>query len=199
MSGGAAAVAADTEHAFEGEGVAAHLFIDPDGREGRAIAERLFARQRVVAIPPAQLSEFKAELLSIFESPRRRDEVLVDCGRRLIASLSAADPVAPRPDQRVRQMIEFASSGIESAVTLSAAAAVAGLSNGRARHLFVEHTGLPFRVYVLWLRLMKAVQVYAAGQSLTEAAHAAGFSDSAHLSRTFRRMFGISADSLRLT
>jgi len=34
---------------------------------------------------------------------------------------------------------------------------------------------------------------------LTEAAHGAGFSDSSHLSRTFRRMFGIAADSLRVT
>ena len=137
-------------------------------------------------------------MLSIFESGKPRDEDLVDCGRHLIGCLSGTELAASTPDVRVRKMIEFASSGVESTVTLSDAAAVAGLSNGRARHLFVEHTGLPFRVYVLWLRLMKAVQVYSTGESLTEAAHAAGFSDSAHLSRTFRRMFGISADSLRL-
>jgi AraC-like DNA-binding protein len=35
--------------------------------------------------------------------------------------------------------------------------------------------------------------------SLTDAAQSAGFADSAHLSRTFRRMFGIAADSLRLS
>ncbi len=82
--------------------------------------------------------------------------------------------------------------------SLSDVATFMGLSPGRARHLFVEQTGLPFRAYLLWLGLTKAVQVYAEGGSLTEAAHAAGFSDSAHLSRTFRRIFGISADSLRL-
>jgi AraC-like DNA-binding protein len=62
----------------------------------------------------------------------------------------------------------------------------------------VEATGLPFRTYVVWLRLMRAVELYSAGSSLTDAAHGAGFSDSSHLSRTFRRMFGIPADSLRL-
>jgi AraC-like DNA-binding protein len=40
--------------------------------------------------------------------------------------------------------------------------------------------------------------MYASGAALTEAAHGAGFADSAHLSRTFRRMFGISAASLRV-
>ena len=78
-------------------------------------------------------------------------------------------------------------------------AALVGLSPGRTRHLFVQQTGLPFRTYLLWLRLNRAVELYAGGASLTEAAHAAGFSDSAHLSRTFHRMFGIAAASLRVS
>src|SRR3712207_8098417 len=57
----------------------------------------------------------------------------------------------------------------------------------RYRHLFVAEIGLPYRGYVLWLRLGRAVDVFAAGGSLTDAAHAAGFADSAHLSRTLDR------------
>jgi AraC family transcriptional regulator len=83
-------------------------------------------------------------------------------------------------------------------VSLADAAAHVGLSTGRARHLFVEETGLPFRTYLLWRCLMRAAELFSAGSSLTDAAHSAGFSDSSHLSRTFRRMFGIAADSLRL-
>jgi len=36
----------------------------------------------------------------------------------------------------------------------------------------------------------------AAGGTLTEAAHAAGFSSSAHLSSTFKRMFGLTASEV---
>jgi AraC-like DNA-binding protein len=63
----------------------------------------------------------------------------------------------------------------------------------------VESTGLPFRTYLLWLRLSKALELFSEGVSLTDAAHGAGFSDSSHLSRTFRRLFGIAADSLRIS
>lgn len=87
---------------------------------------------------------------------------------------------------------------LDTPVSLADAAARVGLSSGRARHLFAEETGLPFRTYLLWRRLMRTVELFSAGASLTDAALGAGFSDSSHLSRTFRRMFGITADSLRL-
>ena len=40
------------------------------------------------------------------------------------------------------------------------------------------------------------MRTIAAGCSLTEAAHDAGFSSSAHLSSTFKRMFGLTASDL---
>lgn len=58
-------------------------------------------------------------------------------------------------------------------------------------HLFRDELGLPFRPYVLWLRLMRAAELASQGLSLTDAAHGAGFCDSAHFSRVCRRMFGI--------
>jgi AraC-like DNA-binding protein len=95
-------------------------------------------------------------------------------------------------------MIAFAASHLENAISLEAAARNVGLSSGRARHLFVEQTGLPFRTYLLWLKIVRAVELFSDGKSLTEAAHEAGFADSAHFSRTFRRMFGIPAAALEI-
>jgi AraC-like DNA-binding protein len=111
-----------------------------------------------------------------------------------LAGLAAAKP----PEPRVQKMIKFAASHLDDSITLAAAARVAGLSPSRARHLFVEQTGLPFRTYLLWLKIMKAVGLFSNGKSLTAAAHEAGFADSAHFSRTFRRMFGIPAAALQI-
>jgi hypothetical protein len=71
------------------------------------------------------------------------------------------------------------------------------LSPDRFRHLFIEETGMRFRPYVLWLRIEIALAAFAAGRSLTEASHAGGFADSAHFSRTFKRMFGIAPSSFQ--
>ncbi|MCX7586294.1 AraC family transcriptional regulator [Phenylobacterium sp. 58.2.17] len=84
------------------------------------------------------------------------------------------------------------------AVPLDAAAAKTGLSPERFRHLFVDAMGLPFRRYVLWRRIGRAVQALKSGEDATTAAHGAGFADAAHFSRTLRAMFGIPPSALRL-
>lgn len=66
------------------------------------------------------------------------------------------------------------------------------LSEGRFLHLFREQMGIAWRPYLLWRRTITAIDTILAGSSATEAAHLAGFSDSAHLSRTFRSLFGMS-------
>nr|WP_314871969.1 AraC family transcriptional regulator [uncultured Pseudomonas sp.] len=60
------------------------------------------------------------------------------------------------------------------------------------QRLFDRQLGVSIRRMVLWRRLRLALRLAMQGSSLTEAAHAAGFADSAHLSRTLRSMFGIS-------
>jgi AraC-like DNA-binding protein len=53
------------------------------------------------------------------------------------------------------------------------------------------------RPYIAWLRLQRAAAAIAAGMPLAHAATEAGFADAAHMSRSFRRMLGISPSSLR--
>ncbi len=75
-------------------------------------------------------------------------------------------------------------------VRLRDLAAAVHLSESRLSHLFAQDLGITFRAYVRWLRLLRATAAVAQGESLTEAAHLAGFTDSSHLTRTCRRTFG---------
>jgi len=65
------------------------------------------------------------------------------------------------------------------------------LSESRFLHLFSKELGISWRPYLLWRRIICAVQAMINSSSATDAAYVAGFSDSAHLSRTFRNNFGM--------
>ena len=187
------AVAPDAEHRFEAHGLLAFVFVEPESRAGRALCETLLRDRPLVEIDRAHAQAIEP-LRSTFDQPLP-PEKLLSAGRALIARL-APDERATLPDPRIQRIIDFAAAHLDRPLTLASASEGVYLSPSRLRHLFVEQTGLAFRTYLLWLRLTRALEIYAEGRSLTEAAHEAGFADSAHFSRVFRRTFGLPATTL---
>ncbi|KGB54695.1 Transcriptional regulator, AraC family [Sphingopyxis sp. LC81] len=66
-----------------------------------------------------------------------------------------------------------------------------GLSDSRLRFLARHHLGFPLSTWLLWRKLDRAARALHDGETLVDAALLGGFSDQAHLSRTMRRMFGM--------
>ncbi|HEX7886037.1 MAG TPA: helix-turn-helix domain-containing protein [Phenylobacterium sp.] len=115
------------------------------------------------------------------------------------AWLSSADR-APKPlDPRIEAALRLLEDDLSEGPTpLRRAASVAGLSPERFRHRFADEVGLPYRRFLLWRRLRLAAQHLAGGRDVTAAAHAAGFADAAHLARTLKATFGVTASQLNL-
>lgn len=184
-------IAPDVRHRIDASNLeVAMLFVDPESREGRALRHR--------ADPFRLMEDEIRDGLSKAWPPSpgaRRDEVFATA---VFAALgierdAPSVPVHPGVLRVLRYMREA-----ERPPTLADLADVAGLSAGRLLHVFTDTVGIPPRRYLLWLKVQRASRAMASGQSITEAAHAAGFSDAAHLSRTFRTMFGTTpADLLR--
>jgi AraC family transcriptional regulator len=199
LAGPGIAVAADARHRFEARGLLAFVFVEPESRAGRALSEALFAEGRgLAALDEGALGEAMGALGATFTAGLGPEALLA-------AGWAAAERLAPAvgggqglPDARVQRVIDYAGAHLDAPLSLAGAAQDVGvhLSPSRLRHLFVEQTGLAFKTYLLWLRLMRALADYAGGRSLTEAAHAAGFADSAHFSRVFKRTFGLPATTL---
>jgi AraC-like DNA-binding protein len=93
-------------------------------------------------------------------------------------------------DARIARAVEEMQGHAADAISLTQAAASAGLSTSRFQHLFTREVGVPFRRYRGWHRLRAAIREAARGSNLTTAAHSAGFADQAHFARAFRRTFG---------
>ncbi|MCY0991038.1 AraC family transcriptional regulator [Nannocystis sp. ILAH1] len=67
-----------------------------------------------------------------------------------------------------------------------------GMERTQALRRFKAATGLTFRAFKLWSGLQHAARQIEAGALVRTAAMDAGFADTAHLSRSFRAMFGLS-------
>lgn len=181
-------------HQFEVEGATmAQLFIEPETVEGRLLSERFVAD--ISPLPDAPRRAMARLLGDALHRRAPADQMIAAARAATLLLADAAAPATPG-DGRIDRAIAHIRSRIGAPIKLGEAAAAAGLSPGRFRHLFVAQTGTSFRAYLLWTRLNVAIQFAMAGRSWTEAAHAAGFADSAHLTRTFRRMFGMNPAAL---
>jgi AraC-like DNA-binding protein len=96
-------------------------------------------------------------------------------------------------DPRIAIAVAGLAANSSEVAPVADAARTVGLSASRFQHLFAEEIGVPFRRFRIWQRLRAAIGEVVSGSTLTEAAHAAGFSDQAHFAREFRRTFGAPA------
>lgn len=191
----AAIVMPDRPHLFDGCGhTVAMVFVEPETLAGRELVAR-HRQHDVNLLSDAGLVAHAAALHAVFES-RGTEAELVEAAQRIVEHLAAKPTGSQAVDPRIALVLERVREHPDAELSLVRAAALAHLSPSRFRHLFVAQTGISFRAYLLWARVGLAVARGMAGASWTDAAQQAGFADSAHLSRTCRRMFGIAPTML---
>ena len=182
-------------HRFDGCGQSmAMIFVEPETLQGRALLQRYAV---------ADITDLNRDTAHALVTPLRAahaagtaSDALIAMGQQVVAALAGHAPAVVSVDPRISRAIAWVRARLDSPVSLKDAADVANLSPSRFRHLFVAQTGVSFRAYLLWARVEAAVGAAMSGQSWTAAAQEAGFADSAHLSRTCRRMFGFAPATL---
>jgi AraC-like DNA-binding protein len=183
-------VAPDAEYEVDASGASVLIgFIDPESELAAALVQPL--PSTIVPVPDAVVTQWRNRL----GDPSLLDARRVDAWVRSDL-LGESRPRRMHP--RVRRVLRYLREEEldRDRTSLAWLARVAELSPSRLMHVFTESVGIPLRPYLLWLRVQRAAGALANGRTVTEAAHIAGFADSSHLTRTFRRTLGASPRDL---
>jgi len=187
---GAALVRPDAVHEFDAPGQTVVIgFIDAESEIGAALIERITGD--IAPVPTHEVALWRA-MLGTAPNKQSVERWLTRCLVRE-RGVVKIHPGVRRVLAHLRQQ-----QGLLDDSSLNALARIAGLSSSRFMHVFTESIGVPVRQYVLWLRLQRAACDLTNGATVTSAAHMAGFSDAAHLTRTFRRMLGTTPSDIAL-
>jgi AraC family transcriptional regulator len=185
-----ALITPDLAHGFGAPGkIVANLLFEPESRAGRALLKR-YSSPGVHRLPHARVAELVAPLRDAYFA-EADDAALIALAKHAISVFSGVEEGGTTTDPRIIRAIDYIRRHLDEPIRLVELAGEVGLSPGRLRHLFVEQTGVSTKAFVLWERLNIALAMGFSGKSWTEAAHAANFADSAHFTRTCRKMFGL--------
>jgi AraC-like DNA-binding protein len=179
----------DVPHSYNGNGaVGAMIFVDPESAEG--VWLRTSLRDDITIVPEARTARCAAELRRFLDAPLEGLEI-GSLLRHCVHALCAGAPPSRRLDERITKVLAAIRASDDLRISIEDAAAMAFLSPSRFAHLFKQQVGLPFRRYMLWRKLTRAILVIGRERTIATAAHEADFADAAHLTRTFYQMFGL--------
>jgi AraC family transcriptional regulator len=191
----AVVIAPDRPHKIVGDtAIVALVYLVPETPAGHRIS-RYYSRLDAFVPPQHFVADLIPRLQKIWEQSCCHEEASQ-------VSSDICSDVLPTPrinvsfDRRVVSAIEYLEEQLGRRVTIAELASAVALSPSRFEHLFSEQVGIPVSRYLLWARLRKALGMIPLGKPLTEVAYRVGFADSAHLSRTFRRMLGIAPSTI---
>jgi len=188
----AAVFAPNQAHQLDcGGAMLAHLFVEMPLRQ-----------QAIGTVMPAQyhaLPQF-ASIRGALDAARRDGICMESAVQAAEQWIACALPQAHSPsgcDARIAAVLEWIAAHPGSEPSGAALAERVHLSESRFTHLFRQQTGMSLSRYLLWTRLLAGVAAIARGDSVTAAAHEAGFADLAHMSRSFRNTFGVMPSELQ--
>jgi AraC-like DNA-binding protein len=122
------------------------------------------------------------------------DQIVLELAEALAAAdLSIARrKLSARHWQAVDRVRDFLDASIGDAVSSAALESVAGLSRySVARHFRACLGTSPYR-YIVMRRLERVRELIRRGERLVDAAAASGFADQSHMTRQFKRAYGLS-------
>lgn len=179
----------DTPHEVQAEGVPILIaFVEAESVLGAGMLS--LGGEEIALVPEEQVRQWRERL-----QPR---DTLPPLAVEQWLRASFPTPARPSVHPGVNRAIHFLREGLpdSAGAPVEELARVAGLSASRFMHVFQESIGVAVRPFILWLRVQCACGALAQGATATRAAHAAGFSDAAHMTRTFRRMLGSTPSEL---
>ncbi|MFZ3184406.1 MAG: AraC family transcriptional regulator [Pseudomonas sp.] len=169
-------------------------YLDPFGADFGSLRGRMARQEAGLFVALEQETGWIARHLDLLQEAATPEQAYALIEQLL--GTSSADASVLKIDPRILRVVELIKRDVSNNLSARYLAAQVDLSEPRLSQLFKDTLGVPIRRYRQWHRLFVTAVGVTRGLSLTTAALEAGFTDSAHFSRTFRSILGMTPSAM---
>lgn len=100
-------------------------------------------------------------------------------------------------DHRITEAISFINNHQIKQLKVKDVANHVCLSESRLRYLFKRQVGQPIQSFMVWMKVIKSLNLVLKGKKLNETAYDVGFWDSSHMNRSYKEILGVSPSTIK--
>ena len=190
----AVVISSETPHSLRSEGEwVASIYLEPESEDYERLVDyypgELGSGYKAAKIAP----DLTEQLLGLLKTGLNANRAY-----QLVESVIEPSTVVDEQslDSRVIRVLTYLTKESGRNIPVVELAQYVNLSPDRLAHLFRQEIGIPIRRFILWQKLRLAASVACEGKSLTDAAQYGGFTDSAHFTHSFQKLFGVNPSFL---
>jgi len=142
-----------------------------------------------MAVPYQHFSHIEADIHECRHAAS--EDIARKIFEKCVGTVTKLCPQSAVRDQRIVKLLDDLQTLSPLDYEFAKILEIFNLSASRFSHLFTANAGLSLRSFLQWRKIKEAIAMFETGISMTEIAHASGFSDSAHFCRTFNKCLGL--------
>ncbi len=168
-----------------GRGYVAFIHIEPFSSQGLSLTDK---ESPCKILNPLQIKSITRLVQNWFHGYENNETHTEEIINKIIRETGTHSPTYTIDPRIAHSIVSIRHT---SNPTLKEISQAIHLSSSRFSHLFKQQTGISFREFVLYTKLVKSLKAIYLHQSLTDSSYSGGFADQAHFTRTYFKAFGI--------